>query len=177
LFCKWHFSNKIQISFTFLNKECQKSLACLCIFWVWLNSQVFFNWQHINNGYIQPQSKLFYVYDKWLSTVILFKIRGTCELELHMDSVNILSKLIFRDTHQAELMRARTRTDLASHAQRTQQTINPDVRAPQSWANMSMSKPNPREQCSHARKFHCRSARPGMGWSARRAAHHRRNNH
>jgi hypothetical protein len=131
---------------------------------------VFFNWQHINNRNIQPQSKPFSVYDKLLSAVVLFKIRGTCELELHMDSVNMcvnIYQLIFRDTHQAELIRARTRTDLASHAQRTQQTINPDVRAAQSWANMSMSKPNPREQCSHARKFHCRSARPGLGMRAR----------
>lgn len=69
-------------------------------------------------------------------------------------------------------MRARTRTDLASHAQRTQQTINPDVRAAQSWANMSLSKPNPREQCSHARalaNFTVALGRPAALWDGGRA--------
>jgi hypothetical protein len=66
-----------------------------------------------------------------------------------------------RQAHQAELMRARTRTDLASHAQRTQQTINPDVRGAIVGKYVNVKTYNPREQCSHAREFHCRAARPG----------------
>lgn len=84
-----------------------------------------------------------------LSAVVLLGKQGTCELELHKISMTGVYQL-YSETHiKRELMRARTRTDLASHAQRTQQTINPDVRSAR----------NRRQICQCQNLIHGNSAR------------------